>query len=102
MRTELSGLPGWAIGAFAVLLVVEVALWVVALTVLFRTPPQRLTLPRWAWALIIVAVQILGAVVFLAAGRRPAEVDETGRSPASVASAVDMLYPSPRTPSDHA
>lgn len=92
MHTDLSALPGWALLALAVVLVAEITLWVVALTVLFRTPQERLTLPRWVWVLIIVAVQIIGAVVFLLAGRRPAEVDETRRTPVGVESAVDTLY----------
>jgi len=100
--TSLSGLPGWAVVAVIVLAVIELALLVIALVVLVRTPRARLTLPIWAWALIIVFVSTLGPIAFLVAGRRPAELSGEAAQPAHRAgagSAADLLY-GPKSPTD--
>jgi hypothetical protein len=54
---------------------------------------------KWAWALVIVFGTVVGAIVYLAVGRAPAEVDiTTGASGATTAGgesarrAVDALY----------
>jgi hypothetical protein len=80
----------------------ELALDVVALVILVRTPRQRVTLPKWAWALIIILINLIGAILFLAIGRRPAEaVDprvveaqqgEASLSRPSASSVADSLY----------
>lgn len=47
----------------------------VGLVVLVRTPRERLVFERkWPWVLIIVLVNIIGAIVFLTAGRSAAPV----------------------------
>ncbi|MFT8395929.1 PLD nuclease N-terminal domain-containing protein [Bifidobacterium aquikefiri] len=66
-----------------VVAVVDVALLVIALVRLARTPAGRRTLPWPAWLAIIVLVHPIGAIVFLIVGRRRAPVtDESlvGRS----------------------
>lgn len=100
-NSSLSGLPGWALAAVIVLGVVEVGLLVVALVILLRTPQPRLTLPVWAWALIIVFVSTLGPIAFLVAGRRPAEVSGDVAAPRAgrPGSAADLLY-GPKPPVD--
>ena len=80
----------------------ELALDVVALVILVRTPKQRVTLPKWAWALIIIVINLIGAILFLAIGRRPAEaVDpraveaqrgETSLPRPSASAVADSLY----------
>ena len=74
--------------------VVELGLLVAAWIVLFRTPNARLTLPKWAWALICL-VQFVGPIAFFAAGRKPQPVAETGPHPdaaSNTARVVDDLY----------
>ncbi|WP_084635234.1 ATP-binding cassette domain-containing protein [Propionicicella superfundia] len=95
-----ASLPTWALVALGVWVVLELVLYAVALVVLARTPRERLSLPKWAWAVVILAVQVVGAIVFLAAGRRPVPVaDEARRAlPSQPADPgmVGLLYgPSP-------
>lgn len=101
-RSSLADLPGWALPVVVVLGVVEVGLLVVALIRLVRTPQGRLTLPMWAWALIIVFVSTLGPIAFLVAGRRPPELSgDVPRAAGSgrASSAADLLY-GPKPPTD--
>ena len=100
-NNSLSGLPGWALAVVIALAVIEVALLVVGLIVLVRTPPSRLTLPVWAWALLIVVVGTIGPIAFLVAGRRPAAASDTPRPAGSghAGSAADLLY-GPKPPAD--
>ncbi len=76
-----------------VLVVVELGLLVAAWAVLFRTPSERLTLPKWAWALISL-VQIVGPIAFFAVGRRSPDVADAPRRDASTTTSrvVDDLY----------
>jgi len=101
-RGSLADLPGWALGVVVVLGVIEVGLLVVALVRLVRTPAGRLTLPIWAWALIIVFVTTLGPIAFLVAGRRPPELSgdvPRAAAPGRAGSAADLLY-GPKPPTD--
>jgi len=95
-----SDLPTAGRVALIALIAVQLALQVTALVVLVRTRPERLTLPRWAWALVVVLGSLAGVVVFLVAGRRPvtAAVDDPpasgtgGSSDGAIDRAVDVLY----------
>ncbi|MHB1007715.1 MAG: PLDc N-terminal domain-containing protein [Propionibacteriaceae bacterium] len=89
MNTQLS-----LIVLIIVLVVVELALLVAAWVVLFRTPSDRLTLPKWAWA-VICLVQFVGPIAFFAVGRTSREVaDVAPRQDASTTTSrvVDDLY----------
>ena len=82
------------IAVIAVLVVVEVGLLVAAWIVLFRTANDRLTLPKWAWA-VICLVQFIGPIAFFAVGRKPKPVTETAPRPdaaSTTARVVDDLY----------
>jgi len=77
--------------------IVQIAVEVVALVVLAKTPAQRVRFgKKWPWALVILLVNLVGAVVFLAAGRLPAMEAGGDGSPAasgeSMARAVEVLY----------
>lgn len=77
------------------LLAIQFTMVAIALVRLPRTTDDRVALlPRWAWVLVIVFGQLVGPIVFLAAGRRPAQVEGAApvRSDAAVARAVDVLY----------
>lgn len=98
----LAEMPGWLLVALGVLVVAQVSLEVYALIVLFRTPPDRLEFgKRWPWLLIILLVNLVGAIVFLVAGRKPEPAAEptrpTGTSDAAdrASRAVDALYGPP-------
>lgn len=100
-HADLSSLPVWALVLLGVWAAVEIVLAVVALVLLARTPRDRLSLPKWAWALVILGVQVLGAIVFLAAGRRPALIADDPRvvpPRADGSDTVALMYPDTRYP----
>ena len=74
--------------------VIEFGLLAAAWIVLFRTPTARLTLPKWAWAVICV-VQFVGPIAFFAVGRKPQQVADTAPHPdgaSTTTRVVDDLY----------
>ncbi len=82
------------IALIAALVVVELGLLAAAWIVLFRTPSARLTLPKWAWALICL-LQIVGPIAFFAAGRKPQQVADTAPGtdgPTNTHRVLDDLY----------
>ncbi|MBN2247338.1 MAG: PLDc_N domain-containing protein [Coriobacteriia bacterium] len=96
----LSDLPGWALPVIIVLTAVQLGVEIYALVVLFRTPVERLVFgKRWPWVLIILFVNLVGAIVFLATGRTaPVAIDPlAGPLPdaptvSRAEHAVDVLY----------
>ncbi len=101
-NVSLSELPGWAIPVIAVAIVVQVSLQIYAFVRLFKTPDDRLTARKWVWGLIILLGEMVGALVFLAAGRKPAAAVDPMAGGASAegasgagdraARAADVLY----------
>ena len=74
--------------------VIEFGLLAAAWIVLFRTPTARLTLPKWAWAVLCV-VQFVGPIAFFAVGRKPQQVADTAPHPdgaSTTTRVVDDLY----------
>ena len=97
----LSEMPGWTLALLGVLVVVQIGVEIYAIVKLLKTPDDRLVFgKKWPWLLIILFVNLVGALVFIAAGRKPAEaVDPLAASvsdaPAAgdrAARAVDVLY----------
>ena len=81
---EITGLVG--------LVLVELGLLAAAWIVLFRTPADRLTMPKWAWALLCL-IQFVGPIVFFVAGRKPATMTESVPEPSTTPDTViDSLY----------
>lgn len=72
--SSLTTLPAGVLVLFVVLAVLELALDVLALVVLVRTPKERVTMPKWGWALLIIFINLIGSILFLAIGRRPPPV----------------------------
>lgn len=68
------------IALIATLVVVELGLLAASWIVLFRTPSARLTLPKWAWALICLA-QFVGPIAFFAVGRKAQQVADAAPHP---------------------
>ncbi len=93
-------LPAWAIVAIAFLALVQVGLQALALLIALRTPPDRLlTGRRWVW-IVVIALGLVGAIVFLAAARKPAPApDPVNTAPDldrdRARRAADLLYGSP-------
>jgi Phospholipase_D-nuclease N-terminal len=51
-------------------ILILVALAIYCLVDVVQSPPDRVrTMPRWAWALVIVAIPLLGAIGWFLAGR---------------------------------
>jgi hypothetical protein len=74
----------------AALVVVEFGLLIASWIVLFRTPPARLTLPKWVWA-VICLVQFVGPIAFFAVGRKAQEVTDTEPHPDTTTSTERVL-----------
>lgn len=92
----LRDLPTGLLVAVAVLILVQLALQIAALISLVRMPTERVSLGgrKWAWAIIIIFGEIVGPIVYFAAGRLPAPTHESFVRPesASAAEAADVLY----------
>ncbi len=97
---ELLSLPTPVLVALGALAAVQIGVEVWALVVLVRTPAERLVFGRkWPWVLIILLVNLVGAIVFLAAGRIQSAVrdplaPEAGAAEAAgrAERAVEALY----------
>ncbi|PKQ21353.1 MAG: hypothetical protein CVT66_00730 [Actinobacteria bacterium HGW-Actinobacteria-6] len=97
--TSLSDVPTWTLALMGVLIVFQLVLEIYALVKLFKTPDERLVLGnKWPWVAIIVLVNILGAIIFLAVGRKPAVMAEPAPAASDTARidraerAADVLY----------
>jgi len=67
-------LPSWVVVIIVIVGVVQLSVEVFALYRLARTPVERVVFgKKWPWILIILLVNLVGAIVFLAAGQRPAQ-----------------------------
>jgi cytochrome bd-type quinol oxidase subunit 1 len=92
MSTNLATVPVWAWVALGVLGLVEIALDVFALVDLYRRPTKQVVLGnKWIWVVIVLLVNMLGAIIYLAIGRKPAAIEENGpRSASSTAGPQDI------------
>jgi hypothetical protein len=95
-----SPLAGWVIAVVAVLAAVEILLDVYALLDLWRRPADQVTTNKWIWAAIILLVNLLGAILYLVVGRRPAPAADQGMPVPTVPrrnnEIVDSLYGPPK------
>ncbi len=97
VAAHLSSLPAGLLLVLAVIALAELALDVVALVDLYRRPVDQVVLGnKWIWVAIILLVNLVGAILYLAIGHKPAPVAEhagpVDRHPGGMASAVDSLY----------
>ena len=73
MSSNLSTLPAGALAALLVLAVVQITLDVIALLDLYRRPTSQVVFAnKWIWVAIVLLVNIIGAIIYLAAARKPA------------------------------
>ncbi len=92
----LTNLPTPAIVALGLLLVVQIVLEVWAVIDILRRPVEQITGgKKWAWLLIVLLVNLIGAIVYFVAGRKPVQLaDSAGASMSGTSAerAVDALY----------
>lgn len=95
LTTSLADIPAAVLAILALIVLAEVALDVVALVHLYRTPvAQVVGGNKWVWVVVIVLVNLIGAILYLAIGHRPAPAAEEpgARPPERVGDIVDSLY----------
>ncbi len=96
MKDALLSLPPAVLAALGALAVLQIVLDVVALVDLYRRPVAQLTFAnKLVWVAIILLVNTIGAIVYLAAGRRSAAAaDVRPESPAAAraSDAANLLY----------
>ncbi|HEX9093094.1 MAG TPA: PLD nuclease N-terminal domain-containing protein [Coriobacteriia bacterium] len=102
MNTSLpiSDVPAWVLVVGGVLVVAQLGFEVFALVHMLRRPADQLTLGgrKWLWAIIILFVNWIGAILYFVAGRKPAAaVEVAAATPIAdrAAVAADSLYGGP-------
>jgi DMSO reductase anchor subunit len=96
-NVSFSELPLGVLIAVGALVLVQLGLQVTALVQLARITPDRVALGgrKWVWAIIIIFGELIGAIVWFAAGKTPVRAIESGSAAAGVPErqqAVDALY----------
>jgi hypothetical protein len=78
LSLDLSTLPVGVLIAGGVVVLAQIIFELWALIDMLRRPADQLTLGgrKWLWAIIIVVVNWIGAIVYFIAGRKPPAVDE--------------------------
>ena len=96
MNVQTASLPTGFVVVLVVVGLVQLTLDVVALVDLVRRPVDRVVLGnKWVWVAIILLVNLLGAILDLAVGRKPAPAaDVPSPGPASMrpGTIADSLY----------
>lgn len=97
MNVPLSSLSPAVLIVLGVVALAELVLDVFALVDLYRRPAAQVTLPsKWIWVVIIVLVNLVGAILYFAVGRRPAPATDprSGATPPtrSASEIADALY----------
>jgi multisubunit Na+/H+ antiporter MnhB subunit len=92
MSFNLSSLPAGALAALVVLAVVAITLDVIALRDLYRRPTSQVAFAnQWIWVAVILLVNILGAIIYLVAGRRPAVLTDDAAPSQSTSVRTDNI-----------
>ena len=94
---DLTTLPPAVLVVLAVLGVAQLALDVIALVSLVRRPRAAVAFGnKWIWVAIILLVNTVGAILYLAIGRKPAAPEEQSVSAVSkrtpMSSVANSLY----------
>ena len=91
-ESNLSTLPAGALSALVLLALVVITLDVTALRDLYRRPTSQVVFAnKWIWVAIILLVNILGAIIYLAAARKPAIGPDDAPPPASKSLRTDNI-----------
>ena len=94
---DLSAFPPGALIALGVAVFVILVLDVLALVSLIRRPQERVAyLNKWVWAAIILLVNVVGAILYFAIGRRSAQAADdvvpARTTDAELSGVADSLY----------
>lgn len=94
---DLSTLPTWLLFVGGALAIVQLSFEIWALVDMLKRPADQLALGgrKWLWAIIILFVNWLGAILYFAVGRKPASAPEAAyaaTTPDATAAAMDSLY----------
>jgi hypothetical protein len=95
ISTRLPDLPPVLLVVLAVVALLELALDIVALVHLYRTPVDQIVGGnKWIWVVIILLVNLIGPVLYLAIGHKPAPAGEAplDRPMERIGDIVDSLY----------
>lgn len=94
---DLSAIPVWLLVAGAIFGIAQIAFEIWTLVKMLQMPADKLTLGgrKWLWAIIILFINWIGAILFWLIGRKPeAAVDMTPSTSAAsrAEAAADALY----------
>lgn len=92
---ELLNLPTPALVALGVYLIAQISLEIYAVVDIVRRPADGIAGNKVVWVLIVLFVNLIGAIVYLLVGRKPAAVTQSGATVAqgdAARNAVDTLY----------
>jgi NADH:ubiquinone oxidoreductase subunit 6 (subunit J) len=96
VNPQLADLPTGVLVALVVVGIIQLTLDVIALVDLYRRPVDRVALGnKWVWVAIILLVNLLGAIIYLAAARKPAPATPVQLAPPSTSRSegiADSLY----------
>jgi len=77
MNAQFADLPTGVLVVVIVAGLIQLTLDVIALVDLYRRPVDRVALGnKWVWVAIILLVNLLGAILYLVVGRKPAPAAE--------------------------
>lgn len=96
ITTALEGLSTPMIVMLAAVVLVQLGLEIYAIIDIIRRPVDRITGGnKLLWIVVVLFINMVGAIVYLAVGRKPAPAQDVARSTPtaeSAADAADMLY----------
>ncbi|HEX3679308.1 MAG TPA: PLD nuclease N-terminal domain-containing protein [Galbitalea sp.] len=94
---KLGTIPPWLLVILGIVALAELVLDVIALVDLYRRPIAQVTLGnKWVWVVLIILMNLIGSILYLAIGRKGPQQSEHPRQPTeqrgNAASVVDALY----------
>jgi len=92
---ELTQLPGPLLWAVIALVIVQISLEVYAIVDIIRRPDEQIVGKKVWWILLVLFVNLIGAIIYLVAGRKPVQLAESSAprpTQDAAADAVDALY----------
>ena len=97
MNAQFADLPTGVLVVVIAAGLIQLTLDVIALVDLYRRPVDRVALGnKWVWVAIILLVNMLGAILYLVVGRKPAPAAEflppSSPSASRTESIADSLY----------
>jgi hypothetical protein len=97
----LAGLPTWVLVVGGILAIAQIGFELWALVDMLKRPEEQLALGgrKWLWAIIILLVNWLGAILYFAIGRKAAPALESAYAAPTAdnaTTALDSLYGTPK------